>query len=144
MGLQKTYFIKETAKKWLLINATNITLGRLASQITKVLRGKHKCNYTPFIDCGDNVVIINAKKIKLTGKKLLDKIYYKHTGYPGGLKEKAPSEIINGAFPERLLKIAVKGMMPKNSSLAKRQLKNLYVYPCQNHNHIGQKPKITK
>lgn len=146
MKFQKTYFAKKSTiiKKWLLIDAKNEILGRLASQIAKVLMGKNKLNYTPNMDCGDNIVVINAQKIKFTGKKILKKLYYKHTGYPGGLKQKTALEIINSSFSEKILRFAVTGMMPKESFLARKQLKNLYIYPQTNHNHMGQNPTLVK
>ncbi|MFQ3307606.1 MAG: large subunit ribosomal protein L13 [Candidatus Midichloriaceae bacterium] len=141
--LSGTYFANpaDVKKDWLLVDANNQVLGRLASQIAKVLRGKHKCYYTPHIDTGDNIVVINAEKIKLTGKKLKQKIYYRHTGYPGGLKERTAFDILSSNRPEELLQLAVKRMMPKESPLARKQLKNLHVYVGEIHAHDAQKPK---
>ena len=138
----KTYFAKSSniEKKWLLVDAKDQSLGRLASQIAKILRGKHKVDYTPHMDCGDNIVVINAKHINLTGKKLHQKIYYKHTGYPGGIKQKTAADILNGKHPTRLLNLAVKRMLPKESSLARKQLKNLHIYAEKEHLHQVQKP----
>lgn len=138
-----TYFSNPALvnKKWLLVDAEEQSLGRLASQIAKVLRGKHKVTYTPHIDCGDKIVVVNAKKVKLTGKKLSQKIYYKHTGYPGGLKETTAEKILFGKYPERVLRLAVKRMMPKESPLARKQLKNLHIYSDADHPHVGQKPE---
>ena len=114
-------FIKQTKsanasnvnKKWLLVDAEDVVLGRLATTVSNLLRGKHKSNYTPHVDCGDNVIIINAEKIKLTGNKLNDKTYYWHTGYPGGIKSRTAKKILEGKFPDRIIRLAVKRMIPK-------------------------------
>ena len=127
-------------KKWLVIDAKDMVLGRLASRATLVLRGKHKTYYTPSMDCGDNVVIINASHVKVTGKKLSQNKFFWHTGYPGGIKEKSFGDILGGKYPERLLKTAIRRMMPKESPLAHKQLKHLYVYPGASHPHEAQKP----
>ena len=142
--LSGTYFANPSniQKSWLLIDAKDQVLGRLSAQIAKILRGKHKPSYTPHMDCGDNIVVINAEKVRLTGKKLQQKVYYKHTGFPGGIKEKTAGEMLNGRYPERMLKLAVKRMLPKESPLARQQFKNLYVYAEENHPHIAQKPKL--
>ena len=142
----KTYFAKPSTikKNWLLVDAKDQTLGRLASQISKVLRGKHKADYTPHMDCGDNIVVINAKYVKLTGKKLEQKIYYRHTGFPGGIKQKTAGQILSGKFSTRLLNLAVKRMLPKESPLARKQLKNLYIFADSNHLHEAQKPSLTQ
>jgi len=129
-------------KKWLLIDAKGMVLGRLAAKIARMLRGKHKAYYTPFIDCGDNIVVINAAQVKLTGKKLEQNKFYWHTGYPGGIKERTFGQILNGKYPERLLQNAVKRMMPKESPLARKQLKNLHVYPLDIHKHDAQQPSL--
>ena len=129
-------------KKWLLIDAKDMVLGRLAAKIAKILRGKHKPYYTPFIDCGDHIVVINAAQVKLTGKKLEQNKFYWHTGHPGGIKEKTFGQIIQGKYPERLLQNAVKRMMPKDSPLARKQLKNLYVYATNAHKHDAQQPSL--
>lgn len=141
--LSGTYFANPSniQKSWLLIDAKDQVLGRLSAQIAKILRGKHKPSYTPHMDCGDNIVVINAEKVRLTGKKLQQKVYYKHTGFPGGIKEKTAGEMLNGRYPERMLKLAVKRMLPKESPLARQQFKNLYVYSGENHPHAAQKPK---
>lgn len=132
---------KETAnKKWVLVDAEGQTLGRLCSEIAKVLRGKHKPNYTPHADCGDNVVVINAEKIVLTGKKMTDKIYLRHTGYPGGQRATTAREMMDKR-PIRLVEIAVKGMLPKNK-LGSALYKNLYVYEGAEHNQEAQKPEL--
>ena len=142
--LSGTYFANPSniQKSWLLIDAKDQVLGRLSAQIAKILRGKHKPSYTPHMDCGDNIVVINAEKVRLTGKKLQQKVYYKHTGFPGGIKEKTAGEMLNGRYPERMLKLAVKRMLPKESPLARQQFKNFYVYAGENHPHIAQKPKL--
>lgn len=131
---------KYAQKNWLLIDAKDMVLGRLAAKIARILRGKHKPYYTPFIDCGDNVVVINAAHIKLTGKKLEQNKFFWHTGYPGGIKERTFGQIINGKYPERLLQTAIKRMMPKESPLARKQFKSLYVYADAAHKHDAQQP----
>jgi len=132
---------KETAnKKWVLVDAEGQTLGRICSEIAKVLRGKHKPNYTPHADCGDNVVVINAEKIVLTGKKMTDKVYLRHTGYPGGQRATTAREMMEKR-PIRLVEIAVKGMLPKNK-LGSTLYKNLYVYEGAEHNQEAQKPEL--
>ena len=128
-------------KKWILVDADGVVLGRLASQIALILRGKHKPSYTPHMDCGDNVVVINAGKIHLTGKKLTDKIYYRHTGYPGGIKERRAGEILKGKHPERVVQKAIERMIP-GGPLGRRQLKNLRVYAGAEHPHEAQNPEV--
>jgi large subunit ribosomal protein L13 len=125
-------------KKWITVDATNQTLGRLASQVAKILRGKHKADFTPHLDCGDFVVITNASKVKLTGNKLADKMYYNHSGYIGGIKALSAGEIL-ATKPERLINMAVKGMLPKNK-LARKMLTHLRVYGGSDHPHKGQGP----
>ena len=144
--LSGTFFAKpqEVQKKWLLVDAKDQVLGRLAAQIAKILRGKHKPYYTPHINCGDNIVVINADKLKLTGKKLQQKIYYRHTGFPGGIKEVKAFELLSGKHPERMLKLAVKRMLPKESPLARQQFKCLHVYGSEAHPHTAQKPVLIK
>jgi large subunit ribosomal protein L13 len=140
----KTYSAKlaDIENNWLLIDAEDVILGRLSSDVAKILRGKHKPTYTPHMDCGDHVVIINADKVKLTGKKRTQKTYYWHTGYPGGLKERTADKILDGRFPERVLQKAVERMMPKDSPLARKQMKKLHVYAGSEHPHEAQKPKV--
>jgi large subunit ribosomal protein L13 len=142
--LSGTHFARPSTvkKKWLLIDAKNQVLGRLSAQISKILRGKHKPSYTPHIDCGDNIIVINAEKIKLTGKKMLDKIYYRHTGYPGGIKERRAGEILLGKNPKRVLELAIKRMLPKESPLARQQFKNLHIFVGKDHLHEAQKPEL--
>lgn len=136
---QTTILKKDTVdKKWYIIDATNNVVGRLASEVAMILRGKRKYNFTPNIDCGDNVIIINAKNIKFTGDKLNKKIYYSHSLYIGGLKKVVAKNLLN-KFPERILKKAIKGMLPK-TRLGKKQFKNLYVYSDSKHKHIAQLP----
>ncbi|MDX2073423.1 MAG: 50S ribosomal protein L13 [Alphaproteobacteria bacterium] len=133
---------KEVTKKWLVIDAEGVVLGRLASEVAKLLRGKHKTIFTPHIDTGDNVVVINADKVKITGKKLTDKVYYRHTGHPGGVKSATPEFILNSAYPSRVLEKAVERMLPKDSPLARDQFAKLRVYAGAEHPHIAQNPEI--
>lgn len=140
----KTYSAKpkDVPEKWLLIDAEGVVLGRLASHVAKILRGKHHPRFTPHIDTGDHVVVINARKVKLTGKKLRDKVYYRHTGHPGGIKETTPAKIMAGAHPERVIEKAVERMMPKDSPLARKQFGKLRVYPDAEHPHAAQNPVV--
>jgi len=135
-----TDFIKksELDNKWYHIDATNIVVGRLAAEITKILRGKNKPTFTPNMDNGDFVVITNVEKIKFTGKKFTDKKYYKHTGWPGGLKERTPSNLAEKNKPQEILKLAVKRMLPRGP-LSKKQLTKLKIYVSDNHPHVSQK-----
>ncbi|QKX01195.1 50S ribosomal protein L13 [Wolbachia endosymbiont of Dipetalonema caudispina] len=137
-----TFFLKEKQinKRWFIIDANGLTVGRLAAFVATLLRGKHKPEYTPHMDCGDNVIIINAEKVCFTGKKLKEKIYYRYTGYPGGLKKATPDNILNGKFPERVMQIAVKRMLD-DGPMARKRFKNLYVYSGSEHNHQGQQPE---
>lgn len=139
----KTYSAKpsDVDKKWLLIDAEGMVVGRLASLIAMRLRGKHKPTYTPHIDCGDNVIVINADKAVFTGNKYTDKKYYWHTGYPGGIKERTARAIFEGKFPERIIEKAVQRMMPRGP-LARTQLKNLRVYAGAVHPHEAQQPVV--
>ena len=142
----KTYSItlKEIDKKWILIDATNLVVGRLASIIANLLRGKHKPTYTPHMDCGDNIIVINAGSVKLTGNKSArkdGKIYYKHTGYAGGIKETTAGKILEGKHPERVLYKAVKRMISRNK-LGSTQMSNLYLYSGAEHKHQGQSPEL--
>lgn len=138
--MRTTYMAKaqNVEKQWYIVDATDQTVGRLASQIAMVLRGKNKPTYTPHVDCGDNVIVINADKVKFTGKKLDQKLYRRHSGYTGGLKETTAREMMD-KHPERVLMFAVKGMLPKNS-LGRKLLTNLRVYAGPEHNHEAQKP----
>ena len=132
---------KDIKKKWYLINAEGLVLGSLASKISMILRGKHKTTFTPHLDCGDNVVVINAKKVKLTGSKEKKKVYYKHTGYPGGLKETSFLEMINGKNSTNVIRKAVERMMSANA-LSKKQLSNLKVFNDEKHTLEAQKPEL--
>ena len=129
-------------KEWIVVDANGAILGRLASQIAKILRGKHKPSFTPHVDCGDNVIVINADKIRLTGKKMTDKVYVRHTGYPGGQRFATPREVL-AKFPPRVMEHAIRGMLPK-SSLGRRLFTNLYVYSGNEHPHAAQQPKEVK
>ena len=137
----KTYHtpVKEIEKKWYVVDADGKVLGRLASEIATRLRGKHKPNYSPHMDVGDFIVVVNAEKVKLTGNKLEDKIYYHHSGYIGGLKEKTAKELLEKK-PEELLKSAVKGMLTKNT-LGRQQFSKLKVYAGSDHPHAAQQPE---
>ncbi len=137
-----TYSLKksEIKKKWYLIDANGLVLGRLAVKIASLLRGKHKPTFSPHLDCGDNVIVINAKNVMLTGNKGKQKKYYKHTGYPGGLKETLFKDIIKGNNPEFVIKRAVERMMSSNA-LSKQQLTNLRIFKDQNHNLESVKPE---
>ncbi len=129
-------------KEWIVVDAKDQVLGRLASKVAKLLRGKYKPNYTPHVDCGDNVIIINADKFILTGKKMTERVYYTYTGYPGGQREHTPASILakpNGA--DKLMRRVVKGMLPKNR-LGAKLLGNLYVYTGTEHKHEAQQPKV--
>lgn len=139
----KTYSAKpgEVENKWVVIDAEGVVVGRLASYVAKRLRGKHRAEFTPHVDTGDNVVIINADKAVFTGKKYTDKKYYKHTGYPGGIKETTPKRVLEGRFPERVIQMAVQRMLPKESSLARQQLTKLRVYAGAEHPHTPQNPE---
>lgn len=126
-------------KEWFVVDATNEVLGRLSSKVAKILRGKNKPDFTPHVDCGDNVIIINAEKVRLTGNKMSDKQYVRHSGYPGGQKVENPLEVLNKR-PERIIEMAVKGMLPKNR-LGNAIIKNMFVYAGPNHPHEAQQPK---
>ena len=131
----------DVTKKWIVIDAENAVVGRLASFIAMRLRGKHRPDYTANVDCGDYVVVINADKVKFTGKKLTDKIYYWHTGHPGGVKQRTAGAILNGRYPERVLEKAVERMLPKESPLARKQLTHLRIYNAPEHPHEAQNPE---
>lgn len=126
-------------REWYVIDATDIPLGRLSTVVASILRGKNKPTYTPHVDTGDNVIVINAEKIRLTGKKESDKLYHRHSGYPGGLHTKTAGEL-RAQFPERLIEFAVKGMLPSNR-LGRQQFKKLHVYAGPEHKHQAQQPK---
>ena len=139
----KTYSAKpaEVEKKWVLIDAEGLVVGRLASLVAMRLRGKHLPIFTPHVDCGDNVIVINADKVALTGRKYADKKYYWHTGYPGGIKERTARQILEGRFPERVVEKAVERMLP-GGPLSRRQMKNLRVYAGPAHPHEAQQPEV--
>ena len=128
-------------KKWILIDAEGVVLGRLASIVAMRLRGKHKASFTPHMDMGDNVIIINADKVQLTGKKRTDKVHYWHTGYPGGIKSRTAGQILEGQFPERLVTKAVQRMLP-GGKLSRQQMTNLRVYAGAEHPHEAQNPEV--
>ena len=138
----KTYSAKpsEIEKKWVLIDAEGLVVGRLASIIAMRLRGKHKPTYTPHMDCGDNVIVINAAKVVLTGNKLKDKTYYHHTGYIGGIKGVTAAKVLEGRFPERVLEKAVERMIPRGP-LGRDQMRALHLYAGTEHPHGGQNPQ---
>jgi large subunit ribosomal protein L13 len=139
----KTYSAKasEIEKKWFVIDADGLVLGRMASQIARILRGKHKPTFTPHMDCGDNVIVVNAEKVKLTGRKLGDKIYYWHTGYPGGIKQRTAGQILEGKHPDRVVTKAVERMISRNR-LGRQQMRNLRVYAGPEHPHEAQQPEV--
>ncbi len=137
----KTFSAKahEVKRDWFVIDADGKTLGRMASEIARRLRGKHKPEYTPHVDTGDYIVVINAGKIRVTGNKTLDKIYYRHTEYPGGIREESFEKLV-ARKPERVIEIAVKGMLPKGP-LGRAMLRKMKVYPGSNHPHTAQQPQ---
>jgi large subunit ribosomal protein L13 len=137
-----TYFAKpgEAEKKWILIDAQGLVVGRLASLIAMRLKGKHKATYTPHVDGGDNVIVINAEKVVFSGNKTDDKIYYRHTGYPGGIKKRTPRRLFDSKFPERVLVLAV-GRMLKRGPLQRKLMRNLKIYKGAAHPHEAQKPE---
>lgn len=126
------------SKEWVIVDAKDQVLGRLASQIAAVVRGKHKTNFTPHVDCGDNVIVINADKVRFTGKKMNEKVYTRHTGYPGGQRFTTPRQLLD-KHPTRIIEHAVKGMLPRNR-LGRRLFTNLYVYAGDQHPHAAQQP----
>ena len=139
----KTYSAKpsEVVKKWIVIDASGVVLGRLASIVANRLRGKHKTTFTPHMDDGDHVVVINAEKVKLTGKKLADKKFFWHTGHPGGIKERTLGQILGGRYPERAIQKAVERMVPRGP-LGRQQMSNLRVYAGATHPHEAQQPEV--
>ena len=140
--MRTTFLAKanEVDRKWYVIDAEGKTLGRLSSEVASILRGKHKPTFTPNVDTGDHVILINVEKIHLTGKKLTDKIYYKHSMHPGGLKTRTALEMRTN-YPVRMLELAIKGMLPKNS-LGRQQFKKLHVYAGSEHPHAAQQPEV--
>jgi large subunit ribosomal protein L13 len=141
-SLMKTYSAKpaEVEKKWVMIDASGLVVGRLASIVAMRLRGKHKPTYTPHVDCGDNVIIVNADKVVLTGRKREQKVYHHHTGYIGGIKERSARSILEGKFPQRVVEKAVERMLPRGP-LGRQQLGNLRVYAGPEHPHTAQQPE---
>ena len=139
----KTYAAKasDIDKKWFIVDAQDVVLGRLAAVVATRLRGKHKPLYTPHVDCGDNIIVINADKVRLTGKKRDQDIFYWHTGFPGGIKERSKGQILDGKHPERVIQKAVQRMLPKNT-LNEKIIKNLKVYAGTEHPHEAQKPEV--
>jgi len=139
--MKETISIKpaEVVRKWYLIDATDLVLGRLASQIAKILRGKHKTTFTPHVDCGDNVIVINAEKVALTGNKLADKVYYHHTGFPGGIKSITAGKQLE-EHPERVIIKAVERMISRNK-MGREQMTKLHVYAGPSHPHTAQTPE---
>jgi large subunit ribosomal protein L13 len=139
----RTYIAKEGEgeKKWVLIDGEGLVVGRLATLVAMRLKGKHKPNYTPHVDTGDNVVIINAEKVIFTGKKTDDKVYYRHTGYPGGIKKRTPRRILEGKNPERVVELAI-GRMLARGPLQRKLMRNLKVYKGAAHPHEAQKPEL--
>ena len=138
----KTYSAKpaDVEKKWVMIDAEGLVVGRLASVVAMRLRGKHKPTFTPHVDCGDNVIVVNADKVVLTGRKRAQKVYYHHTGYPGGIKERSARSILEGRFPQRVVEKAVERMLPRGP-LGRQQLGNLRVYAGPDHPHEAQQPE---
>ena len=139
----KTFNLKpsEIEKKWLLVDADGLVLGRLACVLATILRGKTKATYTPYLDCGDNVIVINAEKVRLTGNKRKDDMFYWHTGYPGGIKGRSKGQILDGKYPERVLIKAVERMVPRGP-LGRQQMSNLRVYAGAAHPHEAQQPEV--
>ena len=132
---------QDVKKSWVVVDADGVILGRLASYIATILRGKDKPTFTASVDCGDNVIVINAEKVKLTGRKMTDKIFFYHTGYAGGIKERSPKQVLEGAHPERVIEKAVERMLPRGP-LGRKQLDNLKVYKGTAHPHAAQNPKV--
>jgi len=130
---------KDIEKSWILIDADGLVVGRLAALIAMRLRGKHKASFTPHMDCGDNIIVINAEKVVLSGNKRADKVYHWHTGYPGGIKERTAGKILDGKHPERVLQKAVERMLPRGP-LGRQQLRNLRIYNGAAHPHEAQSP----
>ncbi|MFQ3595726.1 MAG: 50S ribosomal protein L13 [Sphingomonadaceae bacterium] len=131
----------DVTKKWILIDADGLVVGRLASLVANRLRGKHKPTFTPHVDCGDNVIIINAEKVRFTGRKASQKVYYRHTGYPGGIKEVRADKLLEGRFPERVIEKAVERMIPRGP-LGRQQMRNLRVFKGPEHPHAAQNPEV--
>lgn len=139
----KTFVAKpgEVDKKWVVIDADGLVVGRLAALIATRLKGKHRAIYTPHVDCGDNIIVVNAEKVVFTGNKYEDKVYHWHTGYPGGIKSRTPRQIIEGKFPERVIEKAVERML-KRGPLQRKLMRNLKVYKGPEHPHVAQNPVV--
>jgi large subunit ribosomal protein L13 len=140
--MSKTYMAKaqDIERKWYLVDATDMVLGRLSTEVASILRGKHKPTFTPHVDCGDYVIIVNAEKVAFTGKKLDEKIYFRHSGYPGGLKSRT-AKVMLELQPEKVLEKAIRGMLPKNR-LGEQMYRKLFVYAGPEHPHQAQKPEV--
>ncbi|HHX79776.1 MAG TPA: 50S ribosomal protein L13 [Acholeplasmataceae bacterium] len=140
--MSKTFMAnaQNVERKWYLVDATDLVLGRLSTEVAAILRGKHKPTFTPHVDCGDYVIIVNAEKIALTGNKLQDKMYYRHSGYPGGLKQRNAKTLLDNQ-PEKILEKAIRGMLPKNK-LGAAMYRKLFVYAGPEHPHQAQKPEV--
>ncbi len=132
---------QDIKKNWVIVDAEGVILGRLAAVLAQILRGKHRPTYTPSVDCGDNIIVINAEKVRMTGKKAEDSIFYYHTGYPGGIKERTRAKMLVGKKPEEVIELAVKRMMPRGP-LARRQLTHLKIYKGPTHPHEAQNPTV--
>ena len=141
--MMKTFSAKPTdiEKKWFVVDAEGVVLGRLAAQIATILRGKHKPMYTPHMDCGDNIIVVNAAKVRLTGSKLAGRVFHWHTGYPGGIKQRTTGQILGGKYPERVIEKAVERMVPRGP-LGRQQMRNLRVYAGSEHPHEAQSPTV--
>lgn len=140
--MMKTYSAKpsEVEHKWFVVDAEDLVLGRMASVVALRLRGKHKPMYTPHIDCGDNIIIVNAEKVRLTGNKRQDKVYHRHSGYPGGIKSTTADQVLSGKHPERVVIKAIERMISRNP-LGRQQMRKLHVYAGPEHPHAGQQPE---
>ena len=140
--MSKTYMAKaqDIERKWYLVDATDMVLGRLSTEVASILRGKHKPTFTPHVDCGDYVIIVNAEKVAFTGKKLDEKVYFRHSGYPGGLKSRT-AKVMLELQPEKVLEKAIRGMLPKNR-LGEQMYRKLFVYAGPEHPHQAQKPEV--
>ena len=143
MNTKSTVSLKpaEVEHKWIVVDAEGVVVGRLATFIANRLRGKHRPDYTPHVDCGDYVVVTNVDKVVFTGAKNTDKVYYRHTGHPGGVKSTTPEKVLNGRFPERVLEKAVERMLPKESPLARKQMTHLRLFAGATHTHEAQSPE---
>lgn len=141
MGTYTVVKPAEVEKKWVVIDADGVVLGRLAAEVAKILRGKHRPSFTPNVDCGDNVIIVNAEKVKVTGNKLQDKVFYWHTNHPGGVKQRTMGQILGGKYPERAITKAVERMVPRGP-LGRQQMSNLRVYAGPKHPHEAQQPAV--